>query len=371
MSDTFPLLTTDDLLAMPAPSYLIEDIVPSVGLGELFGASGTTKSFLAMDWGLCVAAEVPWHGHEVEGGWVVYIAAEGASGMGARWRAWSRSRGIEQVPRFRVLPAAVNLLEDATIEKLRRTLAELPEPPKLVVIDTMARSMRGGDENSTRDVGMFVAAVDELVPTGVRLVVHHQGWEGERERGSSALRGAADMVARLRRNSSGGLVLSCEKVKDGPPFEDLTLKLDPVAESCVLSLVIEPDAAAPGLRERLSDALAAAEGPLSQNRLREIVGARRGTVGNEMQAMKAAGLAEQSPNGWMPVPTASGPGGTGGTGAPEGAVPREGLPFREAPGDRPEPSQVTENGFHPETDPELAEFGDTEAERIAGKWGSA
>jgi hypothetical protein len=105
------------------------------------------------------------------------------------------------------------------------SLVETDEPPRFVIVDTLARAMTG-DESSARDAGRFVTAVDALMakirgagqPCCV-LLVHHSRKDGEIYRGSSALRGAADFEFEMRRTGGHSCVLRCHKVKEGkiPP----------------------------------------------------------------------------------------------------------------------------------------------------------
>jgi len=229
------LLSITDLSQLPPPSWTLEGLLPAGGFTVLYGPSGAGKSFLGLDWGLCIAAGIPWYGREAKAGWVLYIAAEGVSGLHRRAQAWQTARSTDHVERIRFLPEAVNLLDRQELDGARRTLHELPEPPALIVIDTMARTMVGGDENAARDVGMFIAAVDTLgADSGAaRLVVHHTGKNGEDERGSSALRGAADMMHALKPDGAA-LRLECVKAKDSDPYDPWRLHLSQVAESCVL-----------------------------------------------------------------------------------------------------------------------------------------
>ncbi len=46
--DRFSLLTGDDLLALPEPSWLVKNLISSTGLSVLYGPSGAGKSFLAL-----------------------------------------------------------------------------------------------------------------------------------------------------------------------------------------------------------------------------------------------------------------------------------------------------------------------------------
>jgi hypothetical protein len=92
-----------------------------------------------------------------------------------------------------------------------------------------------GDENSTRDMGRVVAALDSLVEAyGVAiLLVHHTGKPreaeragGERLRGSSALFGAVDSVLLLDKVDAEHLRLTLE-LRHGPELEPRTLRRTP------------------------------------------------------------------------------------------------------------------------------------------------
>jgi hypothetical protein len=75
------------------------------------------------------------------------------------------------------------------------TLATLPEKPVLIVIDTLARAMKGGDENSAQDMGALMDSVGALsASTGACvLLIHHSGKnKAGGARGSTALLGAID-----------------------------------------------------------------------------------------------------------------------------------------------------------------------------------
>jgi predicted transcriptional regulator len=242
--DTYPLLTLRDLANMPAPTYRLQDMVPEGGFVVLYGPSGAAKSFLAIDWSLCVASGLAWYGREAKPGGVLYISAEGSAGLGVRTRAWltARSQSDERI-RIRFLPDAVNFLDTAQLARAARTIQALNAPPALIVVDTMARTMIGGEENSARDVGQFIDAIDRLrrPHNAAALIVHHTGKAGDDERGSSALRGAADAMHSLKPDGAS-LRLTCEKLKDAEEYSPWNLHLTPTANSCVLALGSNPDA---------------------------------------------------------------------------------------------------------------------------------
>jgi len=209
----FRLLHADKLDDMPPIRWLIQDEIPENSLVLLFGPSGVGKSFQALDYALRVA----------QGTAVVYIAAEGALGYGARKRAWCVHHA-KSAGQLYFIPEAPNLLNSTEVEALIALIA--PVQPTLVVVDTLARCMVGGDENSARDMGQFVASCDQIRHTtgATTLVVHHTGKSGLSERGSSALRAASDQVISI--SSEDGLIrLVCEKAKDQREFPPRLLRL--------------------------------------------------------------------------------------------------------------------------------------------------
>ena len=228
------------LLTRPRPPELIAGRIPAESFGVVFGPAGSCKTFLMLLLALCVALRRTWLGADVlTGGPVVYIAAEGGAGLGARVRAakMALDAPLDKVAGLYIVPMAVNLMDGASITGLLAATADLH--PALFVADTMARCMPGGDENSARDVGMLIAGCDLIrQQTGAAVqLIHHANKSGAAERGSSALRAACDTMLSLERVDDL-LTLSCEKQKDSEPFEPIALCLVPVLEtdSCTLRL---------------------------------------------------------------------------------------------------------------------------------------
>ena len=98
----------------------------------------------------------------------------------------------------------------------------------LIVFDTFARVMLGGDENSVKDVGTVIAAAQRMQEaTGAAVLFLHHGNKARGDlRGSTAFLGALDTSVKAERTSDGKgqiVTLSCEKQKDAAPFDDVTL----------------------------------------------------------------------------------------------------------------------------------------------------
>lgn len=333
------LLTGADLLALPEPECIVDGLLPADGLMVLYGPSGTFKSFLALDVALSVASGRPFLGRRTQRGHVVYISAEGRGGLPARYRAWMAERRVEDVERVRFIPEAVNLLDDGAVRGLEAAFRELPAPPSLIVVDTLARCMVGGDENSAQDIGRFVAAVDRLRGDAAALVVHHTGKEADVERGSSALRGAADLMARIKRDGRGrNLTLSCEKWKDAPEWSAIPLAMEPIAASLVVSRRAEVKQATEDLEGDVL-AIIGRDGPLSKNKIAGKVSKRKDDVLAAVDALEAAGRVIRTAKGFEAVPESREPvgnrepGGLLGGGSGRGGSP-VGAPRREPPGPR-------------------------------------
>lgn len=234
------LYSTQELLTMPAPTWLIEPVIPAGGLAVLYGPPGVGKSFVAIDMALSVSAGGTWQGRPVVQGDVLYISAEGGTGIGKRAKAWLLTRGVEarQAPVSWLTQAIPVTADSAEMEILtNRINHELSADPTFIIIDTLARCF-DGDENQQEDMGRFVAGADMLreAYNATVLIVHHTRLDGERERGNTALRGAADAMLSLQTRGKG-LMLDCNKQKDAEEFETIPLRLKvvPSAESCVLA----------------------------------------------------------------------------------------------------------------------------------------
>ncbi len=223
--------------------WLIKDFLPADAVVSIFGGSGSGKSFLALDWLLCIASrKKEWMGNPVKRrGTVFYIAGEGYSGLPGRIKAWCfrHSVSIESL-KFFSSNQSVPMLEPEAVAELVAAIDEMAVAhgqPVAVCVDTLARCFGPGDENSSRDMSTFVAALDKIrsLYACAVLVVHHSGLgDDSRSRGSSAFRAALDAEYRLS-VSGETRILCCTKAKDTEPPADLHL----VAEKIELGEVDE------------------------------------------------------------------------------------------------------------------------------------
>jgi hypothetical protein len=175
-----------------------------LGRGEmsvLYGESGVGKTFISLDMAFHIASNRDWNGLKVNGGPVVYVAAEAGETINARIEALARKYKVNgAAPPLGVVPCLVDLYNpNADLKPLIQQILEWGDKHKqrvsMVSLDTLARVIGAGDENAARDMGMLVHSVDRIrVETGAHvMLVHHAGKNTAKgARGSSALRAATD-----------------------------------------------------------------------------------------------------------------------------------------------------------------------------------
>ena len=194
-----PLFVPLGDLEFKAPEWLIDGLLESNTFSVCFGSPAAGKTFLVLDMALCIATGKDFHNHHVKQGPVFYIAGEGHNGFARRAAAWSKANNIplQGIPFFKSSRSIILTDDDSVAEMLDVVDAMVQEhgEPQLIVIDTLARSMGAADENSTKEMGAAIRAVDEIRDNYdcTVLAVHHTGHSNkDRARGSSALLGAVD-----------------------------------------------------------------------------------------------------------------------------------------------------------------------------------
>ncbi|MEM9752659.1 MAG: AAA family ATPase [Planctomycetota bacterium] len=216
-----------DIETRERPPVQLEPYWPKGALVILYGAPGCGKTFVLL-WLLAqIHTGNSILGGEVAAGPVLLVMAEGSGGLGKRVVAVRRGMDLD-IRDAHAIEAAPNLLLDKDrIELMRATLLV---QPVVIAIDTLARVTAGGDENNAKDMSLAVEAADQLrheLGATVVLVHHSTKANSKVERGSSALRGAADVMIHVSK-SGDYVTLHCEKSKDTEPFRDLTLRMNVV-----------------------------------------------------------------------------------------------------------------------------------------------
>lgn len=242
-------LSLDDVESLPPPKWLVPGVLTEGSLAAIYGAPESGKSFLAVDMSMAIAGGIDWHGRQVEHGGVLYIAAEGAPGLGKRFRAWKVDR-CAQGRRFdlHLMRDDLNLAaeKDGGVRAFVQAVTDELGPLRLIVIDTLNQTAAGADENSAKDMGRYIASMKLLRnATGAAVVVvHHSGKDlSKGMRGSTALLGAMDTTVEVERASDGhSIKVTVKKQKDAEREPPMRFNMEKVGDSLVLRPTVMVDA---------------------------------------------------------------------------------------------------------------------------------
>lgn len=240
--------------------YLVKSILGYDEFAAIYGPSGCGKSFLAIHLAGAIARGVSWFGHKTTASGVAYVVAEGAGGFAKRWVGYKLQNELEYCDNL-IAPNACPRLGGASseVEELIAFLEEesgtLTEPLRLVIIDTLAQTLAGQDENTSAAMTALIQdakLIQQRLGVTV-LFVHHTGKDwGRGLRGHSSLKAALDTVISVQDNGHRAQqIWSLEKRKDGEggicsAFEltPVTITTDVEGDSVTTCIITELDSPA-------------------------------------------------------------------------------------------------------------------------------
>jgi len=212
------------------PDMLIENVLPSEALFQVFGQTGEYKSFVALSMIGAVANGIPWLGHEVDqSGHAALILGEGGFDAGERLSSWLHANpGATDDRMLFSVEEGLDLMDQQQVDQIIEDLLEFANDWKLIIFDTQADHMPNGDEDKAKDFTMIKKALQRIAhATGAAVgVVHHTGWDESRERGSSRQRQALDVVMQIKDQRITNI-----KQKSGPKFQPIMFTVEPVTEA--------------------------------------------------------------------------------------------------------------------------------------------
>lgn len=198
---------------LPPVSWRVKNLLPAQGVAAIYGPPASGKSFLALDMAAAIASGRDWFGHKTAAAPVFYINLEGSGALKNRIAAWEQERE-------RGFPDGVVFFLDVfnLFENMDSLVAAIPHGA-VVVVDTLAASAPGFDENSGADMSRAIEALSRVARerNGLALVVHHSGKDASRGlRGHSSLLGALDAAICVDRSGASSVRRwTATKVKDG------------------------------------------------------------------------------------------------------------------------------------------------------------
>jgi hypothetical protein len=206
--------------------YLVKGIFDRGQIVVLWGPPGSGKTFAALSLAAHIGAGKAWVGRRVKRGKVLYICAEST-----RKRLENRVRALMDAQpelagsEVMFVPIGLDLLHGDQDIVAVLAACEQMQDVALIVIDTLAVTFGGGDENSPEDMGGYVSNVKLIKDrTGAAvIIVHHCGKDEARGmRGHSSLLGAIDgELAVERPDPKQPRIMKAGKLREGESFCDL------------------------------------------------------------------------------------------------------------------------------------------------------
>ena len=220
----------------------VAGVLDAVGVSVMYGASGSGKTWSALDMSLRVASGLEWNGHATNPGAVVYVATEAGESLQNRVCGWrdAHPEVSPEIP-FWLIPEPLDLslepdwmgiirfVQERKLEQ--RSATGSHAPIQMIVIDTLARSMGMLDENQASDMGRVIATAESMATyLGCNvLLVHHTGKdEAKGARGSSALRAAIDSELSVSASDGGFHSITATKQRNFETGGRWGFRLEPI-----------------------------------------------------------------------------------------------------------------------------------------------
>ncbi len=290
------ILSRADLDALPRVDWAVDGLLPQRGLAALVGGYGTGKSLLMLSLVAAMSSGHPWHGRAVQQQPVLMVSLEGFYAIPERVRAYEQVQG-EHFTNVHWISEPVDLKRSADVDRLLNAARAVRAT--VVVVDS-ARAA-GAAAEDTADMGRFVAGLEQVRREldGLVIVLHNTGWDTTRERGSTVLPDACDVVLLLQERN-GRRQLTHRKCRDGAPLEagqvDLAFEAVDGTDSGVLVAAGAVEARPQQLETELL-ALVAADPGRSTNHYTDRSSAPRTEVSRTLNRLLREGRLDRGGNG--------------------------------------------------------------------------
>jgi phage/plasmid primase-like uncharacterized protein len=225
-----PILTFTrgkDLILKRAPiRWLIKNVIEQNSINSLFGQYASMKSFIVIDMAFCVAAGIPWHGHEVRQMPVAIICGEGHSGISGRLAALALKYDIAFPDDLLISDQSASLALPEVAFEVGEIINAIFPGEAFVVIDTLGRNF-GKNENSTEDMTQYMGNLDRIFRYAGKTVtsVHHTGHaQNDRARGSIVLAASCEGEHQIIRSADNFITLKCLKQKNAQEYESIVFQ---------------------------------------------------------------------------------------------------------------------------------------------------
>ncbi|MEX1247926.1 MAG: AAA family ATPase [Anaerolineales bacterium] len=211
-----------DLILSPAPEpkYCVQGLFACPSLNVLVGDPGHKKSFLAIDLGISVAMGKPWLGCTVSQKPVVLVEEE--SGLLRLWKrlnsAFAAHAATDQTPFHFISAGAYDFRDIAEAQDLIEHARSVGAG--LIIIDSLADVMVGGNENSVLSIQPILRHLRAVtIDCGAAVVLVHHTNKSGLFRGSTSISAGVDHMLSVYSPPGQNLIrLTTLKSRDVEPI---------------------------------------------------------------------------------------------------------------------------------------------------------
>jgi hypothetical protein len=233
-----------ELKNLPKVDWLVDGVLANKGIATIYGASGSSKSFVAIDLAMNLALGNAWFGIPVITKVpVVYVALEGFTGVVKRLQGWCKH--YKWYPNnLEVTKDELLLAENKSVDDFISFYRGREFSGGIVIIDTLNNACPNIDENHAGAMSGVIYNLKRIQTEldCTVLIIHHSGKNEENGmRGSSSLKASMDSVLHVTQSSNGFCHWVLEKSKDSECGVGYSYRLDEIEindeTTCVIRVV--------------------------------------------------------------------------------------------------------------------------------------
>jgi len=197
------------LAPQPPIEWTVEGLLLPASIAIFAGKPGGKKTWCLLNLACSVAAGIDWLGHKTRQMPVLIVDEEsGRHRLFDRMGKIIRGLGLDDdLPIYSTVMAGFDLRNDDYIEKLKNIIKA--NGAGLVVIDALADTAPGADENLVKDMMPLMVNLRRLaeeLDITIVLIHHNTKGNGSAYRGSSAIAGAVALLVSVQSEGTDSLV---------------------------------------------------------------------------------------------------------------------------------------------------------------------
>lgn len=199
--------------------WIVENLIASGTVNLLVGEPGVKKTWSMLDLALSISCGDVWIGHKTKRSCVLYIDEESNEQfLRSRTKKVLKGHGIDYPTPFWLIPLPqLNLRIPESCILLKEQIVE--KEAKVVIIDAFADIIPGADENSVKDIQPVFSNLRKIADeTKVAFIIIHHTNKSGNYRGSSAIKGAVDLLINIDAVKDRYVKFQSEKARNSEPF---------------------------------------------------------------------------------------------------------------------------------------------------------